>query len=94
MLLAVSVSSEKVPDLSLRDNIRKLVNQYASATNTRQQDVWHKVYDQLYYLYHISIRNYKKIRRDESRLEIAERNNILDKIYAIISNMIREYKAA
>nr|DAW61000.1 MAG TPA: regulatory protein [Caudoviricetes sp.] len=94
LLLAVSVSSEKVPEMPLRDKIRQLVNKYASATNTRQQDVWHKIYDQLYYLYHISIRNYKKIRRDESKLEIAERNHFLDKIYTIISNLIREYKAA
>lgn len=42
----------------------------------------------------ISIRNYKKIRRDESKLEIAERNHFLDKIYTIISNLIIEYKAA
>lgn len=94
LLLAVSVSSEKVPELSLRDKIRKLVNQYASATNTSQQDVWYKVYEQLYYLYHISIGNYKKKFKGETKLEIAERNNILDKIYAIISNMYREYRAA
>ena len=94
LLLAVSVSSEKVPELSLRNKIRQLVNKYASATNTRQQDVWHKVYEQLYYLYHISIGNYKKKFKGETKLEIAERNNILDKIYAIISNMYREYRAA
>lgn len=90
-LLSVSVSSDKVPEISLRDKIRQLVNKYASATNTRQQDVWHKVYEQLYYLYHISIGNYKKRFKGETKLEIAERNNILDKIYAIISNMVREY---
>lgn len=93
-LLSVSVSSEKVPEISLRDKIRQLVNKYASATNTRQQDVWHKVYEQLYYLYHISIGNYKKRFKGETKLEIAERNNILDKIYAIISNMYREHRAA
>jgi len=91
-LLTVSVSSEMIPEISLRDKIRQLVNKYSSATNIRQQDVWHKIYDQLYYLYHISIRNYKKSRRDESKLEIAERNLFLDKIYNIISNMIREAK--
>ena len=85
---------EELPQLSMRDNIRQLVNKYASAMNIRQQDVWHKIYDQLYYLYHISIRNYKKARRDESKLEIAERNHFLDKIYNIISNMVRESKAA
>lgn len=93
-LLSVSVSSEKVPEISLRDKIRQLVNKYASATNTRQQDVWHKVYEQLYYLYHISIGNYKKRFKGETKLEIAERNNILDEIYAIISNMYREHRAA
>lgn len=41
-----------------------------------------------------SIRNYKKTRRDESKLDIAERNHFLDKIYNIISNMVRETKAA
>lgn len=94
ILLEVSVSSEQIPDMTLRDKIRQLVNNYASASNTRQQDVWHKVYTQLYYLYHISIQNYKKIRRNESKLEIAERNHFLDKIYNIISNMVREYSAA
>ena len=94
ILLEVSVSSEQIPDMTLRDKIRQLVNNYASASNTRQQDVWHKVYTQLYYLYHISIQNYKKIRRSESKLEIAERNHFLDKIYYIISNMVREYSAA
>lgn len=93
-LLSVAMSSEELPQLSMRDNIRQLVNKYASAMNIRQQDVWHKIYDQLYYLYHISIRNYKKARRDESKLEIAERNHFLDKIYNIISNMGRESKAA
>ena len=59
-LLSVAMSSEELPQLSMRDNIRQLVNKYASAMNIRQQDVWHKIYDQLYYLYHISIRNYKE----------------------------------
>ena len=90
LLLSVSMSSE----ISLRNKVRQLVNKYASATNTKQQDVWHKVYEQLYYLYQISIHSYKKTRRDESKLEIAERNHFLDKIYIIISSLIREHKAA
>jgi Rha family phage regulatory protein len=94
LLLSVSMSSEMLPEISLRNKVCQLVNKYASATNTKQQDVWHKVYEQLYYLYQISIHSYKKIRRDESKLEIAERNHFLDKIYIIISNLIREHKAA
>lgn len=94
LLLEVSVSHEELPQISLRDKIRQLVNKYASATNTSQQDVWHKVYDQLFYLYHISIGNYKKLKRSESKLDIAERNHFLDKIYIIISNLVRERSVA
>lgn len=90
-LLAASVSYQEVPEISLLDSIRLLVNKYASTTNTRQQDVWQKVYEQLYYLYHISIGNYKKKFKGETKLEIAETNNILDKVFAIISNMVREH---
>lgn len=89
-LLSVAMSSEELPQLSMRDNIRQLVNRYSEATNTATRDVYHKIYNQLYYLYHISINNYKKVRRDESKLEIAERNHFLDKVFNIASNLVRE----
>lgn len=94
LLLSLSLSPEAIPQLSVRDNIRQMVNRYAAATNTSTRDVYHKIYDQLYYLYHISINNYKKIRRDESKLEIAERNHFLNKIYNIVSNLAREANIA
>lgn len=90
LLLFLSLSPEVIPQLSIRDNIRQLVNRYAEATNTATRDVYHKIYNQLYYLYHISINNYKKVRRDESKLEIAERNHFLDKVFNIASNLVRE----
>lgn len=89
ILLSVSMSSEELPEISLRNKVRRLVNKYASATNTKQQDVWHKIYDQLYYLYHISVKAYKKEKK-ETYLDVAERNRFLDKIHIVISNMIRE----
>lgn len=91
-LLQASISSEPLPQMTMRDNIRQLVNRYATATNTAQRDVWHKIYDQLYYLYKISIRSYKKDKR-ETNLDVAERNNFLEKIYIIISNLVRENAA-
>lgn len=93
LILSVSMSSEALPKMSMRDNIRQLVNKYASAMNIDQRDVWHKVYDQLYYLYKVSIRAYKK-NKGENLLDVAERNHLLDKIYNIISNLVRESKAA
>lgn len=89
ILLTVSVSTEKVPELSLRDKIRQCVNLYAEITGVDYKDVWHKAYAQLYYLYHISIKAYKKDKK-ETLLDVAERNQFLDKIYTVVSNMIRE----
>lgn len=88
-LLEASISNTPLPQLTLRDQVRQLVNRYASSNNMKQSDVWHKIYDQLYYLYHISIRAYKK-KSGESNLDVAERNCFLDKMYNIISNLIRE----
>lgn len=88
LLLTAKVSDKDLPTMKLRDNIRQLVNRYAHARNINQSDVWHKVYDQLYYLFHISIRGYKK-GKNESNLDVADRNGFLDKIYEIISSMVR-----
>lgn len=94
MLFAVSVSQNELPAQTLRDKVRELVNRYSSAMNIHQSDVWHKIYKQLFYLFHISINNYKKLHKKESNLDVAERNNFLDKIYDIASNLVREAKIA
>lgn len=88
-LLDAPISDTPIPKLSLRDQIRQLVNRYSSANNLKQADVWHKIYDQLYYLYHISIRAYKR-NKGENNLDVAERNDLLGKMHNIISNLIRE----
>lgn len=59
-LLEVELSDNKVPEVTMRNKIRKLVNQYSRATNTKQQDVWHSIYDTLYYAHNISINSYKR----------------------------------
>ena len=59
LLLEAEVSGNKVPEISMRNKIRRLVNQYAAATNTTQRDVWHNIYQNLYYAYNISINSYK-----------------------------------
>ena len=88
-LLDAPISNAALLKLSLRDQIRQLVNRYSSANNLKQADVWHKIYDQLYYLYHISIRAYKR-NKGENNLDVAERNDLLGKMHNIISNLIRE----
>lgn len=89
VLLTATISAERIPAMSLRNHVRQLVNRYCSAMNVSQQDVWHSIYDKLYYNYGISIRSYNK-KEKESNLSVAERNGFLDQIYVIISGMIRE----
>lgn len=93
LLLAVSISQNELPTQSIRNKIRELVNKYSSVKNINQSDVWHSVYKQLYYLFNISINNYKR-KKKESNLDVAERIGFIDKIYDIISNMVREAQIA
>ena len=93
-LLEAKLSDEPLPEMSMKARVNQLVREYAVATNTDFRDVWHKVYGQLYYLYHISIKSYKKLHKNETNLDIAVRNRFIDKIFTIISNLIRENKAA
>lgn len=92
-MFATPLSDERVPDISLRDKIRKLVNEYAIATNIAQQDVWHNIYSELYYKYHINLSAYKTNGK-ESKLDIAERIGCLPKIDAIISTMVYSLQKA
>ena len=90
-LLEVELSDNKVPEVTMRNKIRKLVNQYSRATNTKQQDVWHSIYDTLYYAHNISINSYKRKKR-QSNLDIAEEHGFLGKMFDVISNMAKAAK--
>ena len=89
-LMSAELSQNESPQMTMQARVNQLVQKYTKATNIRQQIVWHKVYENLYYLYHVSIKAYKKISKNESNLSVATRNGFIDKIYDIISNMIRE----
>ena len=88
-LLALPLSEQTPPTKSLRSKINELARNYATASGLSYQDVWHKVYKELYYTYHISINSYHKLNPKECKLDVAERNGLLDKVYTIISNLIR-----
>lgn len=88
-LLALPLSEQAPPTKSLRSKINELARNYATASGLSYQDVWHKVYKELYYTYHVSINSYHKLNLKECKLDVAERNGLLDKVYTIISNLIR-----
>lgn len=88
LLLEAEVSGNKVPEIYMRNKIRRLVNQYAAATNTTQRDVWHNIYQNLYYAYNISINSYKD-KKSQSNLDIAEKHGFLGKMFDIVSKMVK-----
>jgi Rha family phage regulatory protein len=87
LLLEAEVSENNVPEISMRNKIRRLVNQYAAATNTSQRDIWHDIYNNLYYAYGISINSYKD-KDCKTKLDIAEKHGFLGKMFDIVSKMV------
>ena len=87
LLLEAEVSENKVPEISMRNKIRRLVNQYAAATNTSQRDIWRDIYNNLYYAYGISINSYKD-KDCKTKLDIAEKHGFLGKMFDIVSKMV------
>jgi len=89
-LKALSLSTEEVPEITLRDKCRLLLNKYCAATGAPQKAIWDKVHEMLYYQYHIFLKGYTKLNKSETWLGVAERKGLLDKIYNVISQMLRE----
>ena len=87
-LYELPISDQEIPEMSLRDQIRMLVNKYCKVSSLGQHQVWDKVYTTLYYSYHIPLRSYK-IRKGESLLDVAERVGCLDKIHVIVSGLFK-----
>lgn len=91
LLLEAEVSENKVPEISMRNKIRRLVNQYAAATNTSQRDIWHLVYDNLLYAYNIAITRYNR-KKGQSYLDVAEEHGFLGKIFDIVYKVVNTNK--
>ena len=91
LLLEAEVSENKVPEVSMRNKIRRLVKQYAAATNTSQRDIWHLVYDNLLYAYNIAITRYNR-KKGQSYLDVAEEHGFLGKIFDIVSKVVNTNK--
>lgn len=91
LLLEAEVSENNVPEISMRNKIRRLVNQYAAATNTSQRDIWHLVYDNLLYAYNIGVTRYNR-KKGQSYLDVAEEHGFLGKIFDIVSKVVNTNK--
>lgn len=85
---------DKEQELPIRDKIRLLVNKISTATSISQHEIWNNIYQTLYYNYRISIKSYKKEKKNESYLDIAERKGFLEFIFAIVSKLVIEKQVA
>ena len=66
-----------------------MVRTYAQSAGIKYNEVWNKIYSELYYRYHISINAYKK-EKGENNLDIAEKIGVIDKLKVIVSSLIKE----
>lgn len=89
-LRMLPVSTEEVPVMYVKDKVRMMVNRYSAKMYLPQQQIWDELYSALYYKYHVSIKAYNKTKVSESWIDVAVRTGHIDKLYAIISGMVRE----
>lgn len=87
ILLKLEVSTNPVPAKSLRAKINRLVRTYSESKGIDYRDIWKRVYQDLYDIYHINLKA-RKHGKGESNLDVAERIGCLDKIYDIVSSLL------
>jgi toxin-antitoxin system, toxin component, bro family len=80
---------EEVPSFTPRQELNQMVRTYALSANLKYNEVWNKIYSELYYRYHISLNAYKK-EKGENNLDIAEKIGAIDKLKVVVSNLLRE----
>lgn len=83
-LLELPKSDILPPEQTTRSKIVQRINQYCHAGSLRQEDVWNRVYNRLYYLYGVSIKSHKR-KSGESWLDVAERTGNIERIFSIVS---------
>ena len=84
------MSSEVLPEETTRAKVVRLVNAYCRSRAIGQQETWNYIYERMYYLYRVSVKSYKKARQSETWLEVAERNGHIEKMFAIISDLVKK----
>lgn len=89
-MAALPVSNEVLPEETTRAKVVRLVNVYCRSKAISQQETWNYIYERMYYLYRVSVKSYKKERQNETWLEVAERNGHVEKMFAIISDLVKK----
>jgi hypothetical protein len=78
-------STEEVPEIGTRLKINQIVRAYSEKTGIDYKDIWSSIYNKMLYVYHFNVNAYKKLHAKESKLDIVERINQLDNLFALVS---------
>lgn len=78
-------STNEVPEIGIRLKINQIVRSYSEKTNIPHDKVWEKMYSKMLYAYRFNVNAYKKLRKNESKIDIVERENQLDNLFALVS---------
>ncbi|MCP1384824.1 antA/AntB antirepressor family protein [Runella salmonicolor] len=84
------MSDDEMPEETTRAKVTRLVNTYCRTMAVAQQEVWNHIYEKMYYVYRVSIKSYKKQRTNETWVEVAERCGHIDKMFTIISDLVKK----
>ncbi|MDR1556817.1 MAG: antA/AntB antirepressor family protein [Tannerellaceae bacterium] len=85
------LSDNGVPALNLRRTIIALANRYQNATQLGHDEVWNGIYQKLYYNYRVHVKGCKRS-KGETWLDVAERKGHLEKIYNVLSELVKSIK--
>jgi len=78
-------STNEVPEIGLRLKINQIVRAYGEKTSISYSDIWRSMYSKMLYSYRFNVNGYKKLYAKESKMDIVERENQLDNLFALVS---------
>jgi anti-repressor protein len=78
-------STEEVPEIGLRLKINQIVRSYSEKTKIPYANIWRLMYSKMLYSYRFNVNGYKKLHAKESKMDIVERENQLDNLFALVS---------
>jgi hypothetical protein len=82
-------SNQEVPEIGTRLKINQIVRAYSEKTKIDYREIWNKMYSKLLYVYRFNVNAYKKLHPKETLLDIVERENQLDNLYALVSKELK-----
>ena len=78
-------STNEVPEIGLRLKINQIVRAFVEKTEVSYLDVWRSMHSKMLYSYRFNVNGYKKLHEKESKMDIFERENQLDNLFALVS---------